>query len=379
MPLTVEPILPRFGAVCTGLDLTRKLSPDEVTQVTNAMDTWGVTVWPDTGMNDEQHIEFSRNFGFLERVPKREGAKMRLPYRELFDASNLNAHGEITQDPAAIQYRKGDRLWHTDSAFLEKRTSYSILLAHEVPPEGGETSFADTRSAYEDLPQEMKDFLEGKVGINSLWWSRKMAGADIADEEIYERPVARHPLVHVHKGSGRKALFIAAHTMDVEGMPKEEGRALIVAINKWDVAEDASALFNGVRAALDEGLAQLKGVPLLAVSALTGKGLDQMLAAAFEVREAWSRRVPTAALNRWFDTALEANPPPAPGGRRIKLRYITQSNTRPPRFVIFGTRLDDLPTSYERYLLNGIRRDLGFGAVPVRLTLKSPKNPFSKG
>jgi GTP-binding protein len=170
--------------------------------------------------------------------------------------------------------------------------------------------------------------------------------------------------------------------LKIANLVLEEGRALIVAINKWDIAgsvgaENPSALFNGVRAALDEGLAQLKGVPLLTVSAVTGKGLDQMLAAAFEVREAWSRRVPTAALNRWFDQAMEANPPPAPGGRRIKLRYITQSNTRPPRFVIFGTRLDDLPTSYERYLLNGIRRDLGFGAVPVRLTLKSPKNPFA--
>jgi GTP-binding protein len=166
--------------------------------------------------------------------------------------------------------------------------------------------------------------------------------------------------------------------LKIANMAIEEGRALILAINKWDVAENASALFNGVRAALDEGLAQLKGVPLLTVSAVTGKGLDQLLAAAFEVREAWSRRVPTAALNRWFDQALEANPPPAPGGKRIKLRYITQSNTRPPRFVIFGTRLDDLPASYERYLLNGIRRELGFGAVPVRLTLKSPKNPYSK-
>jgi GTP-binding protein len=166
--------------------------------------------------------------------------------------------------------------------------------------------------------------------------------------------------------------------LKIANMAIEEGRALILAINKWDVAENASALFNGVRAALDEGLAQLKGVPLLTVSAVTGKGLDQLLGAAFEVREAWSRRVPTAALNRWFDQALEANPPPAPGGRRIKLRYITQSNSRPPRFVVFGTRLDDLPASYERYLLNGIRRELGFGAVPVRLTLKSPKNPFSK-
>jgi alpha-ketoglutarate-dependent 2,4-dichlorophenoxyacetate dioxygenase len=227
MPLHVEPILPRFGAECSGLDLTKPLSPDEVKQVTDAMDTYGVTVWRDTGMNDEQHVEFSRNFGYLERVPRREGVKFRLPHRELFDASNLNVEGEITQDPAAITYRKGDRLWHTDSAFMEKRTSYSLLLAHEVPPEGGMTSFADTRSAYDDLPQDMKDFLEGKIGINSLWWSRRMAGAQISDEEIEERPTARHPLVHVHKGSGRKALFIAAHTMDVEGMPKEEGRKLI--------------------------------------------------------------------------------------------------------------------------------------------------------
>ena len=167
--------------------------------------------------------------------------------------------------------------------------------------------------------------------------------------------------------------------LKIANLAIEEGRALVVAINKWDVAQDPSALFNGVRAALDEGLAQLKGVPLVAVSAVTGKGLDQMLAAAFEVREAWSRRVPTAALNRWFDEALNANPPPSPGGRRIKLRYITQVGTRPPRFVVFGTRLSDLPASYERYLLNGIRRDLGFGAVPVRLTLKSPKNPYAKG
>lgn len=227
MALKVEPILPRFGAVCTGLDLTRKLSEAEVRQVTDAMDTWGVTVWPDTGMSDDDHVEFSRNFGYLERVPRREGVKFRLSHRELFDASNLSVEGEITRDPAAIQYRKGDRLWHTDSAFMEKRTSYSLLLAHEVPPEGGETWFADTRSAYEDLPGDMKDFLEDKVGVNSLWWSRMLAGADISEEEIDSRFKAKHPLVHVHKGSGRKALFIAAHTMDIEGMEKEAGRHLI--------------------------------------------------------------------------------------------------------------------------------------------------------
>jgi GTPase len=156
----------------------------------------------------------------------------------------------------------------------------------------------------------------------------------------------------------------------------EEGRALVIGINKWDVAENASSLFNGIRAALDEGLAQLKGVPMIAVSAATGKGLDQLLSAAFAAREAWNRRVPTSVLNRWFEAAVDANPPPAPGGKRIKLRYITQARNRPPTFVVFGTRVDQLPASYHRYLLNGIRRDLDFGAVPVRINMRSRANPF---
>ncbi|MFU7528803.1 ribosome biogenesis GTPase Der [Qipengyuania sp. ASV99] len=170
--------------------------------------------------------------------------------------------------------------------------------------------------------------------------------------------------------------------LKIAALALEEGRALMVAINKWDVAgqgghDTPSGLFNGIKQALHDGLAQVRGVPLFAVSAKTGKGLDTMLNAAFEIRESWSKRVSTAALNRWFDDALEANPPPAPGGRRIKLRYITQVGTRPPRFVIFGSRLDDLPKSYERYLINGIRAKLGFDAVPIRVTLKSPKNPYN--
>lgn len=156
----------------------------------------------------------------------------------------------------------------------------------------------------------------------------------------------------------------------------QEGRALIIAVNKWDVAENGSSLFNGIKAALEEGLSQARGVPLLTVSGKTGKGIDQLLAAAFEVREAWSQRVSTGRLNRWFEDAVEKNPPPAPGGKRIKLRYITQVNTRPPSFVLFGTRVDQLPDSYLRYLVNGIRRELGFGAVPVRLQVRASRNPF---
>ena len=178
-------------------------------------------------------------------------------------------------------------------------------------------------------------------------------------------------LLDATRGLEHQDLKIAAHVI-------EEGRALMVAINKWDIAESASSLFNGIKGALEDGLSQVKGLPVFAVSAKTGKGLDTMLKAAFEIREAWSKRVPTSALNRWFEDAIEENPPPAPKGKRIKLRYITQAGTRPPRFVVFGTRLDMLPKSYERYLVNSIRKELGFEAVPVRIVLKAPKNPYSK-
>ena len=158
----------------------------------------------------------------------------------------------------------------------------------------------------------------------------------------------------------------------------EEGRALIIAVNKWDVAEHASSLFNGIKAALGEGLAQLRDVPLLTVSGKTGKGIDTILKVAFELREAWSRRVPTGELNRWFERAIAANPPPAPKGQRIKLRYITQVKTRPPSFVVFGNRLEELPESYRRYLLNAMRRDLDLGPVPLRLDFRGRSNPFDK-
>src|SRR6476620_8677910 len=159
----------------------------------------------------------------------------------------------------------------------------------------------------------------------------------------------------------------------------EEGRALIIAVNKWDIAENASSLFNGIKAALDDGLSQLRDVPVLTVSAKTGKGIDTILDVAFDLRDAWSRRVHKGELNRWFEGAIEANPPPAPKGKRIKLRYITQVKSRPPSFVVFGNRLEELPESYRRYLLNAMRRDLDLGPVPLRLDIRGRSNPFDKG
>ena len=179
-------------------------------------------------------------------------------------------------------------------------------------------------------------------------------------------------LLDATRGLEAQDLRIAAQVI-------EEGRALIIALNKWDVAENASALFNGVKAALAEGLAQLRDVPVLTVSAKTGKGIDTILDVAFDLREQWTRRIATGELNRWFEDAVDANPPPAPKGQRIKLRYITQVKTRPPTFVVFGNRTDELPESYRRYLLNAMRRDLRLGPVPLRLDFRGRGNPFDKG
>ncbi|KQZ65036.1 ribosome-associated GTPase EngA [Sphingopyxis sp. Root1497] len=178
-------------------------------------------------------------------------------------------------------------------------------------------------------------------------------------------------LLDATKGLESQDLHIADRVL-------QEGRALIVALNKWDVAEDPSSLFNGVRGALEDGLSQVKGVPVLTISGATGRGIDTLVRVAFEQRAIWTNRVSTARLNRWFESAVENNPPPAPGGKRIKLRYITQARTRPPTFVVFGTRTDSLPGSYERYLVNGMRKELGFQGVPVRLNFRNSRNPYDE-
>lgn len=227
MALTIKPILPSFGAEISGVDITRPLDEATRQEILDAQAQWGVTVWRDTELTDETHIAFSRTFGHVELAPKPKDFRTRHAYREIFDASNLDADGNIIDNEMVRLHKKGDQLWHTDSAFMTVRSSYSLLLCHEAPPEGGATWFADARGAYDDLPQSMKDRIENLVGINSLWWSRKLAGYPFTEEDIDARPAARHPIVHVHKPSGRKSLFIAAHTREIEGMPREEGRALI--------------------------------------------------------------------------------------------------------------------------------------------------------
>jgi len=157
-----------------------------------------------------------------------------------------------------------------------------------------------------------------------------------------------------------------------------EGRAVVVAANKWDLEEEKVEKLKTLREAFERLLPQLRGAPLVTVSAKTGKGLDRLHAAILKAYEVWNTRVPTARLNQWLSAMTEAHPPPAPGGRRIRMRYATQVKTRPPGFVIMTSHADELPDSYSRYLVNGLRDDFDMPGTPIRLTFRDQgdKNPF---
>lgn len=164
----------------------------------------------------------------------------------------------------------------------------------------------------------------------------------------------------------------------IADLAEREGRAVVLAVNKWDVETEKQEKLRDLREAFERLLPQLRGAPLVTVSAKTGQGLDRLRTAVEKAHDVWNRRVSTARLNRWLTGMLEAHPPPAPGGRRIKLRYMTQAKTRPPGFVVMCSHPEKLPDSYSRYLINGLREDFDMPGTPIRLHMRSQadKNPY---
>ena len=162
----------------------------------------------------------------------------------------------------------------------------------------------------------------------------------------------------------------------IADLVEREGRALVVAVNKWDLVERKGGEITKLREEADRLLPQLRGVPLITVSGLTGDGLDRMMKAVEEAYAVWNKRTSTSALNRWFEQAIAANPPPAVSGRRLKLNYVTQPKARPPSFVVFCTRADAVPESYKRYLVNSLREAFDMPGTPVRIILREKANPF---
>jgi GTPase len=166
--------------------------------------------------------------------------------------------------------------------------------------------------------------------------------------------------------------------LTIADLVEEEGRALVVAVNKWDLVADKPKMLRELRASLGERLAQLPGVPLVPLSALSGRGLDKLEAAVFDSYEKWNRRVPTPELNRWLAEAMERHTAPAARGRRIKIRFMTQPSARPPTFIAFCSQPEALPKAYVRYLTNSLRQTFDLPGVPIRLKLRKGDNPYAK-
>jgi GTPase len=158
---------------------------------------------------------------------------------------------------------------------------------------------------------------------------------------------------------------------------EREGRALVIAINKWDLMDSRQGQISALRVDADHWLPQVAGVPIVAVSGMMGEGIGRLMEAIVAAYGVWNKRVPTSALNRWFEQAISANPPPAVSGRRLKLNYITQTKARPPSFVLFCSRADAVPQSYLRYLINSLREAFDLPGTPVRITLREKANPFA--
>jgi alpha-ketoglutarate-dependent 2,4-dichlorophenoxyacetate dioxygenase len=232
MALDITPLHPLFAARLSGIDLRDPFSTAQQLEIVQAMDRYAVcAIGHDTPLTNEEQIAFAALLGPMDRgkSPKITGTGIRIPHNEIVDQSNLDQDGEIYEEgDRRLAFKRANRLWHTDMSFRQTRATYSLLSAHAVPSEGGNTEFADMRAAYDALPEGTKARLEGLVAEHCYWHSRTLGGGpEPSDEERAGRPPAYHALVHEHPGSKRKVLYIASHISGIQGWPVDEARDLI--------------------------------------------------------------------------------------------------------------------------------------------------------
>ena len=230
MTLKITPLHPHIGARAEGIDLRRPLNKSEAAEVEAAMDRHAVLVFPGQDIDDDQQMAFATNFGPLETTRATvDVAKQRLAHPLMNDISNLDENGEILgADDRRRMFNLGNRLWHTDSSFKSTPAKYSMLHARSIPPEGGETEFADMRAAWDALPEKMKAQVKDMVCDHSLIYSRALLGfSEFNAEERQQFAPVPQRLVRRHAGSGRMSLFLSAHIGVIHGWPRPEAMALI--------------------------------------------------------------------------------------------------------------------------------------------------------
>jgi GTP-binding protein len=315
------------------------------------------------------------------------------------------AHGLGLGEPVAISARHGEGLGEL----------YERLLPFVPPGEGGDAAGPPADQSEKPLqlaivgrPNVGKSTLVNRligddrvltgpepgitrdaIAVDWVWAGRPIRLVDTAGMRRRARIEAR--LERLSVADARRAVRFAEavilvtdalqplerQDLTIANLVTEEGRALVLAANKWDLVNNPRTALKQLRERVEESLPQLHGVALVAVSGLTGYGLNALMKAVFAADSVWNRRVPTAALNRWLARIQEHHPPPLAAGRRLRLRYITQVNTRPPSFALFASQPGELPESYRRYLVNALREDLALPGTPIRLMLRKGDNPYA--
>jgi GTP-binding protein len=227
------------------------------------------------------------------------------------------------------------------------------------------------------------------IAVDLTWGGRRFRIHDTAGlrrrsriEEKLEKLSVADALNAVRFAEVVVVLLDAEHPFEeqdlrIADLVEREGRAVVIAFNKWDLVEKRSGATARLREEVDHWLPQIKGVSVVPVSGLTGAGLERLMQAVVEAHAVWNRRAPTSALNRWLAGVVAAHPPPAVSGRRIRLDYVTQPKSRPPSFVLFCSRADAVPDDYRRYLVNSLRETFDLPGTPIRLTLREKSNPYA--
>jgi alpha-ketoglutarate-dependent 2,4-dichlorophenoxyacetate dioxygenase len=230
MSIKITPCSTSFVAHVDGLDLSIPLDPKDVRDIERAMDHYGVLIFRGQALRDDQHVSFALNFGEIELAPQTfDRGRRRLESDRVNDISNLGADGTILPaNDRKRMFNLGNRLWHSDSSFKEVPAQYSLLYAHVVPPEGGETEFADMRAAWDALPEKLRQRVGGLDAEHSLLYSRSLLGfTEFNEDERLRCAPVRQPVVRTHPGSGRKSLFLSSHMGRIEGLLVPEGMELI--------------------------------------------------------------------------------------------------------------------------------------------------------